>query len=72
MALPKIGISVGDINGIGLEVMIRTLADQKVLSFCTPIIYGSTKVISYHKNLVPGTRFTFQSIGTPAEAQSGK
>ena len=72
MALHKIGISVGDINGIGLEVMIRTLADQKVLSFCTPIIYGSTKVISYHKNLVPGTRFTFQSIGTPAEAQSGK
>lgn len=48
----KIGISVGDINGIGLEVILKTLADKRILNFCTPILYGSTKVISYHKNII--------------------
>jgi len=48
----KIGISVGDINGIGLEVILKTLADKRILNFCTPILYGSTKVASYHKNII--------------------
>lgn len=47
----KIGISVGDINGIGLEVALKTLADKRLLQWCTPILYGSTKVVSYHKNI---------------------
>lgn len=47
----KIGISVGDINGIGLEVVLKTLADKRLLDWCIPIIYGSTKVVSYHKNI---------------------
>jgi 4-hydroxythreonine-4-phosphate dehydrogenase len=48
----KIGISVGDINGIGLEVILKTLADKRILEWCTPILYGSTKVASYHKNII--------------------
>lgn len=48
----KIGISVGDINGIGLEVILKTLADKRLLNWCTPILYGSTKVVSYHKNII--------------------
>ncbi|WMX14334.1 4-hydroxythreonine-4-phosphate dehydrogenase PdxA [Aureispira sp. CCB-E] len=48
----KIGISVGDINGIGLEVILKTLADKRILNWCTPILYGSTKVASYHKNII--------------------
>lgn len=47
----KIGISVGDINGIGLEVALKTLSDKRLLQWCTPILYGSTKVVSYHKNI---------------------
>jgi 4-hydroxythreonine-4-phosphate dehydrogenase len=45
----KVGISVGDINGIGLEIVLKTFEDQRMLDFCTPIIFGSTKVLSYHK-----------------------
>ena len=56
----KVGISVGDINGIGLEVILKTLAHQKIMDYCTPIIYGSTKVVSYHKNIV-GSNLQFQS-----------
>ncbi|BDS15427.1 4-hydroxythreonine-4-phosphate dehydrogenase PdxA [Aureispira anguillae] len=48
----KIGISVGDINGIGLEVILKTLADKRILNWCTPVLYGSTKVASYHKNII--------------------
>ena len=48
----KIGISIGDINGIGLEVILKTLADKRILNFCTPVLYGSAKVASYHKNII--------------------
>lgn len=61
MELPKIGITVGDINGIGLEVIIKTLSEKKILDYCVPVIYGSSKVVSYHKNIV-GTDFQFVPI----------
>lgn len=57
----KIGISSGDINGIGLEVVLKTIADEQILKFCTPVIYASTKVVSYHKNIA-GVEFPFQVI----------
>jgi len=45
----KVGISVGDLNGIGMEIVLKSFEDQRMLDFCTPIIFGSTKVLSYHK-----------------------
>jgi 4-hydroxythreonine-4-phosphate dehydrogenase len=44
-----VGISIGDLNGIGIEVILKTFLDKRMLEFCTPVLYGSTKVISYHK-----------------------
>jgi 4-hydroxythreonine-4-phosphate dehydrogenase len=58
----KIGITSGDINGIGLEVILKTLAHPKFQEFCTPVIYGSSKVVSYHKNIVDLEEFQFQSL----------
>ena len=46
----KIGISVGDLNGIGVEVILKTFSDNRMLDFCTPIIFASSKAISFHKN----------------------
>jgi 4-phospho-D-threonate 3-dehydrogenase / 4-phospho-D-erythronate 3-dehydrogenase len=48
----KIGISIGDINGIGMEVILKTLDDPRITQLCTPVVYGSSKVLSYHKNIV--------------------
>lgn len=48
----KIGISIGDFNGIGLEVILKNLAQPALADLATFIIYGSTKVVSYHKNIV--------------------
>jgi len=61
MEKPKIGISVGDINGIGLEVIIKTISDPRILNLCTPVVYGSAKVLSYHKNITE-LEFPFQQV----------
>jgi len=48
----KIGISIGDINGIGSEVVIKALHDQRITNLFTPVIYASSKVISFYRNLL--------------------
>lgn len=45
----KVGISVGDLNGIGIEIILKTFADERMFSFCTPVIFANNRVISYHK-----------------------
>jgi len=45
-----VGISVGDINGIGVEIILKTFDDKRMLEFCTPVIYASNKVVTLHKN----------------------
>lgn len=44
-----VGISIGDLNGIGIEVILKTFQDKRMLEFCTPVLFGATKVVSYHK-----------------------
>lgn len=48
----KIGISQGDINGIGYEVILKTLEDNRILDMCVPIVYGSPKVAAYHRKVL--------------------
>jgi len=50
---PKIGITIGDINGIGLEVILKVIADKRLLAMCEVIIYGSAKSLAFHKALFP-------------------
>ena len=64
MGTIRAGITVGDINGIGLEVIIKTLSHPSVTQLCTPVIYGSSKVVSYHKNIVNPGDFTFHNTAT--------
>jgi len=45
----KVGISIGDINGIGIEIILKTFEDLRMLELCTPIIFASNKIISIHK-----------------------
>ncbi|CAM1359822.1 4-hydroxythreonine-4-phosphate dehydrogenase [Tenacibaculum sediminilitoris] len=44
-----VGISIGDINGIGIEIILKTFEDKRMLDFCTPVLFASNKLISYHK-----------------------
>ncbi|MBP7822079.1 MAG: 4-hydroxythreonine-4-phosphate dehydrogenase PdxA [Saprospiraceae bacterium] len=58
----KIGITIGDINGIGLEVILKTLSKPNIANICVPVIYGSSKIVSYHKNIVEIEDFPFQNL----------
>ncbi len=60
----KIGITVGDVNGIGLEIILKTLVDDRILQFCVPVIYGSSKVLSYHKNIVGLDNFQYKNTSS--------
>lgn len=66
----KIGISIGDVNGIGLEVIIKTLSNPAILNYCTPIIYGHTKVSSFHRKANGLGDFSFNVINQANQAQA--
>lgn len=68
----RVGISIGDINGIGPEVIIKALNDSRILLDCTPIIYGSTKTISYYKKAIRKFNFSFQACKTASDAVNRK
>ena len=55
----RVGVSVGDLNGIGMEVIIKTFEDKRMMDFCTPIIFGSSKVISHHRKALDYQDFSF-------------
>ncbi len=59
MDKPKIGITIGDINGIGPEVIIKALNDNRILNYMTPVIYGSTKAISYYRKAFDVNDFNY-------------
>lgn len=58
----KIGITHGDLNGIGYEVIIKALKDQRLLELFTPLIYGHSKVASYHRKSVSDGDFNFHTV----------
>jgi len=64
----RVGISIGDINGIGPEVVIKSLSDNRLLLDCTPVIYASNKVLAYHKKLTEATEFAYQSCKSADDA----
>jgi len=49
----KVGITIGDINGIGVEVILKTFNEPKLFDFCIPILYGNVNVVAYHKKNLP-------------------
>lgn len=66
-----LGISIGDLNGIGGEVVLKTFEDSRMLDFCTPVIFASVKTMSFlkkHFNL----SLNFQGIDTASAAIEGK
>ncbi|WP_259068786.1 4-hydroxythreonine-4-phosphate dehydrogenase PdxA [Mucilaginibacter sp. X4EP1] len=68
----KIGISIGDVNGIGLEIIIKTLADSRIYDYCTPIVYGHTKLASFYRRTTNIDDLNFFVINNAAEAHSKK
>lgn len=59
---PVIGISCGDLNGIGIEIIIKTFSDNRLLDHCTPVIFASAKAINFYRKSVTDLPFNYQNI----------
>ncbi|MGB2274095.1 MAG: PdxA family dehydrogenase, partial [Flavicella sp.] len=59
----KVGISVGDLNGIGMEVVLKTFADKRMFDFCTPILFASQKAVAFYKKLLK-SEVVYQEISS--------
>ena len=67
----KLGISIGDLNGIGAEVALKTFEDNRMLDFCTPVIFAGNKTVSQIKNSLR-LNIQFTGIQDPSQAIPGK
>ena len=67
----RIGITQGDINGIGYEVILKTFEAPEMLEMCTPIIYGSPKIMTYHRKAL-NLETSFSIINSATEALPGR
>lgn len=69
--LPKVGISIGDINGIGPEIVLKTFEDKRMLEFCTPVIFAHVKMLSFLKRHFK-LNLKFHGISSSEKAIEGK
>ena len=68
----KVGITHGDMNGIGYELILKTFSDERITELCTPIIYGSQKIAIYQQKLMGLQPVNFKVINKPEEAADGR
>ncbi len=67
----KVGITHGDPNGIGYEVILKTLSDPRIPELCTPVVYGSAKIASYYRKGMELPQVQFNTIQTAQQAKDG-
>ena len=67
----RVGITHGDINGIGYEVILKTFSDPAMLELCTPIVYGSPKVAAYHRKAMD-IQTNFSIVNSAEDTQDNK
>lgn len=67
----RVGISIGDFNGIGPEIIMKSLSDKSITDFFTPIIFGSGKLFTFQKNIFK-LNLNFNYITEASQAQGGK
>lgn len=69
----RVGITLGDVNGIGPEVVVKVFSDPQMLELCTPVIYGSVKVLVHTKRVVKDSgNFQFTVVNHPNEIRDGR
>lgn len=65
----RVGITHGDINGIGYEIILKTFSDNRINDCCTPIIYGASRIASYYRKLLPAIEnINMNNINSATEA----
>ena len=59
---PVIGFTIGDLNGIGIELIIKTLSDNRLLDICTPVIFASNKCLNFYRKGLPDYNFNYSNV----------
>jgi len=67
----KVGITHGDINGIGYEIILKVLEDERILELCTPVVYGSAKLAANYRKALGLGNIPFNQIESAADAHDG-
>lgn len=68
----KIGITQGDINGIGYEVILKAVEDTRIAELCTPIIYGSAKIAAYYLKGAEQQPVPMAQVASPSQAKENE
>lgn len=66
----RVGITQGDINGIGYEVILKALEDNRILELCTPVIYGSAKIAAYYRKALDIPGIPLNQVREAADARN--
>lgn len=69
---PIVAVSIGDFNGIGPELILKTFSDPRILKICTPVIYGNFKIFARYKKLISHEEVSFHSIKSIDEVHAKK
>lgn len=69
---PILGFTIGDINGIGPELFMKTFSDERLLSICTPVVYAHGKIFGYYRKFLDFNSFNYTQIFNVSEAREGK
>lgn len=67
----RVGISIGDLNGIGSEIVLKTFEDARMMELCTPVVFASTKTLTFIKKKLKFD-ITFQGVEEASQAIEGK
>ena len=68
----KIGITIGDKNGIGPEVILKALKDPRILSGITPVIYGCESVLNHYRKTLDLEKVSFELVSSADKARQKK
>ncbi|MCH4155571.1 MAG: 4-hydroxythreonine-4-phosphate dehydrogenase PdxA [Muribaculaceae bacterium] len=67
----RVGITHGDTNGIGLEVILKTLANPQMVELCTPVLYSSSRIMTYHRKAIEMPAVPFTSVRSAQDVRDG-
>jgi 4-hydroxy-L-threonine phosphate dehydrogenase PdxA len=72
IALPKIAITSGDLNGIGMELIMKVLDNEYILKYCIPILYANPRPLAFLKKQYEIQDFNYTIVGSAKEAKEGR
>lgn len=67
----RVGITHGDINGVGYEVILKVLEDTRIAEMCTPVVYGSAKIAAFYRKGLGIQNVNFNQVTSAADAKDG-